>query len=260
MGHHLVPRPQHPSCALRRRASTSGVELRGRPRAPAGRHPGPGTRRGDLPDARRRTSTATGATAPTPPRRAESGTWTAPDLAARAAARARLGHRGPDGHGLAARLDPLQPDPAAGEYVVSVLDSLGYKARFRAPRSSIPTHRELKSTSRWASTPGARTSPCPTASSRTALSCGVSLTAERQRRGVLRPGDRPRDRTRPVAPDRRSRGGDRNSGPRSTATSPTRRRGSPSRTASSSRSTRPASATTSTTPQLGTLLDQLWVR
>ena len=59
-----------------------------------------------------------------------SGAWTAPDLAARAAARARLGHSRPGRHGLDAAKAHLR-QPPAGRYVVSVLDSLGYKARLR---------------------------------------------------------------------------------------------------------------------------------
>ena len=75
----------------------------------------------------------------------KGGAWTAPDLG-----RARLLVRasGTSGQTVTVWLPywiPFSPDPAAGEYVVSVLDSLGYKARFRAPTKLDPYSPKVKS-------------------------------------------------------------------------------------------------------------------
>ena len=58
-----------------------------------------------------------------------SGAWTAPKLAARAAARSLLGHSRPGSHGLDG--EEIYASKPTARYLVSVLDSLGYKARFR---------------------------------------------------------------------------------------------------------------------------------
>ena len=129
VGRHLVPRAQHASPALRRRAGAPGAELRRRPRAAARPHRRPGPRPGDLPGP-------------------ASGLRRLPALLplhGRAERRRSLDRPRP-GACAATRATPRAPparpsrsgsrrvphfSTAAGRYVVSVLDSLGYKARLR---------------------------------------------------------------------------------------------------------------------------------
>jgi YVTN family beta-propeller protein len=170
------------------------------------------------------------------------GAWTAPDLKR---ARQLVESSGTAGKVVTVWIPRwIHFGPDAGRYVVSVLDSLHYKARFRFAKDPLPH--------------GGQAAP---AGGLLRLGPGLRDAGqlhrhgphlrrelrERQHRRVLRPGDRPRDRApgrfRSAIPRRRHA-----CGPRSTTTSPTRRPGSRSRTASCSRSSRPGSATTNTTP------------
>ena len=106
---------------------------------------GPGLGQRDLPGPAPGPRRLPAATAPTRPSPNATGTWTAPDLArARQLVRAS-GTAGQTGHGLDRRLDP-HFRAAAGRYVVSVLDSLGYKAR--APAHVRTPSTRTSSTSR----------------------------------------------------------------------------------------------------------------
>ena len=83
----------------------------------------------------RRTSPATGATAPTRSSRAPTGTYTGPDLAK---ARRLVAASGTKGQAVTVWASPKPFTPRGLRYIVSVLKSLGYKARLnvtsRTPR------------------------------------------------------------------------------------------------------------------------------
>ena len=213
----------------------AGGQLRGRPQ-PAGRaRRRPGSRTGRAARCCRRTSTATGATAPTRSSQSADGSYTGPDLAQGPAARRRVGHEGRGGDGRQDVTGIFQPH--GGDYFVSVLRSLGYRARFRNIKD-VDTY--FAAVGRLAAEdPGrhrrlvARTTPRRATSSRprsraTRSSHARATNYEPGR--VLQPSDRRRDRPRPLARDHRPRSSLETLETRSTTTSSSRLPGCSSRT------------------------------
>ena len=125
-----LPRPQHTTCALQRRTCASSVELRRQPRASEGHHRRRGSRQGHLPSpapGRRRVP----ALLPLHGRRRteRERSLDRPDLER---ARQLVRASGTAGQAVTVWIQTgIGFGAAAGRYIVSVLDNLGYKARFQ---------------------------------------------------------------------------------------------------------------------------------
>ncbi len=166
-----------------------------------------------------------------------------PEPGACTAARALLGHRRPARHGLDTGLDPLRRGcgqvrrlGAQEPGLQGALPAIAPRPLRRGGQAPPPggLRRLVSRTSQRHPASSSRLSPAAplreleTPSSATGPSTARSRAPSRYKRAIPRPP--------------------RACGPRSTATSSTRRHGSPSQTASNSRSPQPASTTTSTTP------------
>ena len=178
-------------------------------------------------------------------------------------ARRRIGHRGQ----VVTVWSAWPYFDSRARYIASVLESLGYRTRIKSLKDLGELlrvrQRFTEQGSGWNHRLERRLRLARPASSDQLLTCASYVphsSRQLEHLGVLRPGDRCAKsptpaRSRRAIPRRR-----RSSGPRSTATSSTRLRGSPSRTARAFEVVSSRVGNYQYNPQWGTLLDQLWVR